>query len=308
MSWHVLGAGSLGCLWAARLARAGVPVQLILRDSARLDAYQRAGGLTLVEQGQARHYPVPGQTAADPAPIQRLLLACKAYDVESAIAAVKPRLAPGAELVLLQNGLGSQEAVAARVPQARCILASSTEGAFRDGAAPDGEWRVVFAGHGHTWLGDPLDDHPPAWLADLERSGIPHQWSPDILSRLWRKLALNCAINPLTVLYACRNGGLSEHRAEVATLCAELGQLLHSCGQPAAAQDLYADVQRVIQATAANYSSMHQDVAQGRRTEIAYLLGHACAAAQHHGLALPLLAALHERLVQHLDACGLPSH
>lgn len=308
MSWHILGAGSLGCLWAARLARAGVSVQLILRDSARLGAYQRAGGLTLVEQGQARHYPVPGQTAADPAPIQRLLLACKAYDAESAIAAVQPRLAPGAELILLQNGLGSQEAVAARVPDARCILASSTEGAFRDIAAPDGEWRVVFAGHGHTWLGDPLDDHPPAWLADLERSGIPHQWSPDILSRLWRKLALNCAINPLTVLYDCRNGGLGEHPAEVATLCAELGQLLQSCGQPAAALDLYADVQRVIQATAANYSSMHQDVAQGRRTEIAYLLGHACAAAQQHRLALPHVAALHERLVQHLDAHGLPSH
>jgi 2-dehydropantoate 2-reductase len=303
MSWHVLGAGSLGCLWAARLARAGVPVQLILRDSVRLGAYQRAGGLTLVEQGQARHYPVPGQTADDAAPIRRLLLACKAYDAESAIAGLRPRLAPGAELVLLQNGLGSQDAVAARVANARCILASSTEGAFRDGA-----FRVVFAGHGHTWLGDPLDDHPPAWLADLERSGIPHQWSPDILSRLWRKLALNCAINPLTVLYDCRNGGLNEHPAEVATLCAELAQLLQTCGQPAAALDLQADVQRVIQATAANYSSMHQDVAQGRRTEIAYLLGHACATAQRHRLVLPHLAALHERLRQYLDAHRLPSH
>jgi len=308
MSWHVLGAGSLGCLWAARLAHAGVPVQLILRNPTRLAAYQRAGGLTLVEQGQVRHYAVPGQTAADSAPIQRLLLACKAYDAESAIASIAPRLAPGAELVLLQNGLGSQDAVAARVPQARCILASSTEGAFRDGAAPEGEWRVVFAGHGHTWLGDPLDDQPPAWLAELERSGIPHQWSPDILSRLWRKLALNCAINPLTVLYDCRNGGLREHPVEVATLCAELGQLLQTCGQPAAAVDLHADVQRVIQATAANYSSMHQDVAQGRRTEIAYLLGHVCATAQRHRLFLPHLAALHERLLQYLDAHGLPSH
>ncbi len=25
--WHVLGAGSLGTLWATRLARAGLPVQ-----------------------------------------------------------------------------------------------------------------------------------------------------------------------------------------------------------------------------------------------------------------------------------------
>lgn len=303
MSWHILGAGSIGSLWAVRLARAGLPVRLILRDAERLAAYQAAGGLTLVEHGQARLYPLAAQSVDDPEPIRRLLLACKAYDAESAIAQLTPRLAKGAELVLLQNGLGSQDAVAARVPQARCILASSTEGAYRDGA-----WRVVFAGHGHTWLGDPHDLAPPAWLGDLERSGIAHDWSLDILGRLWRKLALNCAINPLSVLYDCRNGGLSEHPAEVATLCGELRELLQTCGQADAASDLHDDVLRVIQATAANYSSMHQDVAQGRRTEVAYLLGYACRAARRHRLVLPHLEALHARLLEYLAAHGLPSH
>ena len=33
-TWHILGAGSLGTLWATRLARAGLPVKLILRDAA----------------------------------------------------------------------------------------------------------------------------------------------------------------------------------------------------------------------------------------------------------------------------------
>ncbi|NQD93391.1 putative 2-dehydropantoate 2-reductase [Pseudomonas sp. CrR25] len=303
MSWHVLGAGSLGSLWAVRLARAGLPVQLILRSPERLADYRRAGGLTLVEQGQSRQYPLAAQTVDDSAPIPRLLLACKAYDAEAAIASLAPRLAADAEVVLLQNGLGSQDAVASRIPQARCILASSTEGAFRDG-----EWRVVFAGHGHTWLGDPLDPTPPCWLEELRHSGIAYDWSVDILGRLWRKLALNCAINPLTVLYDCRNGGLAAHPAEVATLCAELGELLETCGQPHAATDLHGEVLRVIHATAANFSSMHQDVAQGRRTEIAYLLGHACAAAQRHRLALPHLSALHARLRSHLDTRGLPSH
>ena len=35
--WHILGAGSLGTLWAARLARAGLPVRLILRDAGAPD-------------------------------------------------------------------------------------------------------------------------------------------------------------------------------------------------------------------------------------------------------------------------------
>lgn len=303
MSWHILGAGSLGCLWAVRLARAGLPVQLILRNPQRLQAYQRAGGLTLVEQDQAKLYPIPGQTLDNPEPIQRLLLACKAYDAAPAIAQLAPRLAIGAEVLQLQNGLGSQDQVALQIPQARCIYASSTEGAFRRE-----DFQVVFAGHGHTWLGDPRDLVAPTWLSELQQAGIAHDWSLDILSRLWRKLALNCAINPLTVLYDCRNGGLREHPAEVASLCSELVELLHRCGQANAASELHDEVQRVIQATAANYSSMHQDVSQGRRTEIAYLLGYACAAAQRHQLQLPHLQALHSRLLAYLDARGLPSH
>ena len=299
--WHILGAGSLGTLWATRLARAGVPVRLILRNEARLADYRAGQGLTLVEQGVEQTYPVVGETPDSPEPIHRLLVACKAYDAQSAIAQLHHRLAPDAELILLQNGLGSQDAVAAQVPLARCIYASSTEGAFRER-----DWRVVFAGHGYTWLGDAGHPTPPLWLDDLQAAGIPHDWASDILTRLWRKLALNCAINPLTVLYQCRNGGLQAHACEVATLCAELAELLECCGQPAAAQDLHSEVQRVIQATAANYSSMHQDVANHRRTEISYLLGYACEAAQRRQFEVPHLQQLHQRLTRHLQQRGLP--
>ena len=300
--WHILGAGSLGTLWATRLARAGAPVRLILRNEARLADYRAGQGLTLVEQGVEQTYPVVGETPDSPEPIHRLLVACKAYDAQSAIAQLHHRLAPDAELILLQNGLGSQDAVAAQVPSARCIYASSTEGAFREG-----DWRVVFAGHGYTWLGDAGHPTPPLWLDYLQAAGIPHDWASDILTRLWRKLALNCAINPLTVLYQCRNGGLQAHACEVATLCAELAELLECCGQPAAAQDLHSEVQRVIQATAANYSSMHHDVANHRRTEISYLLGYACQAAARHQLVLPHLQQLQARLVEYLRARGLAS-
>ncbi|OLS59376.1 putative 2-dehydropantoate 2-reductase [Pseudomonas putida] len=301
-TWHILGAGSLGSLWACRLARAGKPVRLILRSAQRLQSYEAAGGLNLVEQGQPATFAIPAETLDADTPIQRLLLACKAYDAEKAIASIAHRLAPDAELILLQNGLGSQDEVAARVPQARCIFASSTEGAFRER-----DWQVNFAGHGFNWLGDPANPLAPTWLDDLTDAGIPHEWTPDILTRLWRKLALNCAINPLTVLYDCRNGGLAGHHCEVATLCAELAGLLQRCGQPQAAENLETEVQRVIEATAANYSSMYQDVRNGRRTEIHYLLGHVCRSAMRHGQPLPHLERLYRRLVEHLDSHGLPS-
>ena len=302
MTWHILGAGSLGSLWACRLARAGLPVTLILRNPARLADYRNAGGLTLLDGSQTTRHPIPAQLPSATTPIQRLLVACKGYDAEAALAQVAHRLAPSGEILLLQNGLGSQQAIAGRWPQSRCIFVSSTEGAYREA-----DWRVVFAGRGENWLGDPADETPPFWLTDLALAGIPASWTPAIMGRLWRKLALNCAINPLTVLHDCRNGGLRERREEVGALCAELAGLLAACGHAEAAQGLETQVLQVIEATADNYSSMYQDVAAGRRTEQSYLLGYACRAAARESLPVPRLTDLQRRLQALLASRGLPT-
>jgi 2-dehydropantoate 2-reductase len=300
--WHILGAGSLGSLWATRLARAGLPVRLLLRDETRLAAYTARGGLTLSENGERHTFAVAAQAVSAAQPIERLLVACKAYDAERAVAAIAHRLTDKADVLLLQNGLGSQEAVAAMLPQARCIFVSSTEGTYRDQ-----DWSVVFAGQGFNWLGDATQSLAPSWLNELEQAGIAHQWTSSILERLWRKLALNCAINPLTVLHQCRNGALQARAEEVTALCAELGSVLRCCGQAGAAEGLLEQVQQVITATAANYSSMYQDVAQGRRTEISYLLGHVCATARALDCPAPGLNRLRLRLIEDLKARGLPS-
>lgn len=300
MSWHLLGAGSLGSLWAARLGAAGTPVELILRNRQRLEDYRRAGGLQVRQGLRSERCALPAGLPSDPAPIQRLLLACKAYDAEAAVAGVAHRLRPGSQVILLQNGLGSQQAVADLLPQSLCICASSTEGAYREN-----DFQVVFAGQGHTWLGSAPASPAPAWFGELSRAGIPVSWVSDIDTLLWRKLALNCAINPLTVLHDCRNGGLRAHAAEVQALCDELCQLLACCA-PEAAHGLHDSVWQVIDATAANYSSMYQDVQQGRRTEIDYLLSHACRRAEQHGLSLPALKRVQQRLQQHLEQRGLP--
>lgn len=303
MSWHILGAGSLGSLWACRLARAGLPVTLLLRNPERLSAYRALGALQLIEQGQSQSYALLAETLDSHTPIRRLLLACKAYDAASAVAAIKPRLSHDSQLLLLQNGLGSQDQVQALVPDTPCVLVSSTEGAYQP--AP---FQVVFAGQGQNWLGTAPPSHAPQWLAELQQAAIPHQWCADMPTRLWRKLALNCAINPLTVLKDCRNGGLAEYPAEVAALCQEMTQVLNLCGQAAAAEQLLTQVQQVIAGTAQNYSSMYQDVSHSRRTEIHYLLGHLCRTADQHLCSVPHLKTLYSDLKQHLAQRGLPSH
>jgi len=301
-TWHVLGAGSLGGLWATRLFRAGVPVRIILRDPQRLVDYRAAGGLSLTEAGVSIIYPVPAELPDAAAPIARLLVACKAYDAQDAIAAVASRLVKGAHILLLQNGLGSQQAVAARWPDSRCIFVSSTEGAYRQS-----DVRIVHAGQGQNWLGEPGHRNRPPWLTDLNVAGIPHVWTEDIMGKLWRKLAINCAINPLTVLNDCRNGDLQAFPEQLHRLCNELGDVLRACNQNDAAHGLEDEVLSIIQATANNYSSMHQDVRSGRRTEVSFLLGQACRTAEQHDLQVPALSGLLEQLQTFLRAHGLPA-
>lgn len=299
-TWHVLGAGSLGGLWAARLFRAGIPTRIILRDAERLASYQAAGGLTLIEADRSCLYPVQAELPADGGPVERLLVACKAYDAEAAVAEIAPRLTRDAELLLLQNGLGSQQAIAARWSGSRCIFISSTEGAYRQHG-----FRVIHAGNGQNWLGDAHPRQRPSWLDELVTAGIPAEWTADIMTKLWRKLAINCAINPLTVMHDCRNGDLLAHRAQLHRLCGELTELLHRCC-PQAASNLEEDVLRIVEATANNYSSMLQDVKNRRRTEISFMSGQACRAANMQGLSLPELDRLHLQVQQLLRQHGLP--
>lgn len=300
--WHVLGAGSLGTLWACRLSQAGRPVHLVLRNATRLAQYEQGPGLRLIQGSAAFTAHLPASSAQCEGAITRLLVACKAYDAEAAVASVRHRLAPGAQVLLLQNGLGSQQAVANALPHAQVYVASTTEGAYQ---REDGV--TVFAGQGFTWVGSLTGGMAPCWLADLAQAAIPHEWTEGILARLWRKLAINCAINPLTVLLQCPNGELLNHIDRINLVCAELGSLLVSAGQVTAAQGLTADVNAVINATAANYSSMYQDVAIGRRTEVSYLLGYACAQAQQLSLAVPVLTELHQALLAALERKGLPT-
>lgn len=306
MTWHILGAGSLGCLWAARLAAQQQAVYLILRNADAIARYQQTQGIGLsdAQRQQTNYYPVSAELATDPKPIQYLLLACKAYDAEAAIRQVAHRLTSDSVVILLQNGLGSQQAIQSMLPKTRCIAASSTEGAYL--AAP---FHSVFAGHGQTWLGDlqpSAQPKPDQLLQICNAADIPCSWTPHIAENLWRKLAINCVINPLTMIYDCYNGELARYPEQVNTLCDELQQLLDKAGQPATAEKLHQQIWAVIEKTAANSSSMRQDVLNKRRTEISYITGFACAQSITLECHTPALHALHAQLQDVLQKHELP--
>jgi 2-dehydropantoate 2-reductase len=303
--WFVLGAGSIGCLYAAYLQRAGIATTLLLRNQVRLDQFH-AVGLTL--QLDDVHWPVPiaartidapPQTAT--LPITRLLLCTKAHHSTAAIAAVRAQLADDVAIVLLQNGMGVRDELQALLPRATFVHALSTEGAWQ----PQ-RFHVVHAGYGETLIGAVSQAVAPQALAqdgaaDLSRSGLRAHVVDDIEQRLWHKLAVNCVINPLTALQRCRNGELLDRpdtAPQIDSICAEIVAVAAAAGLALDAAALVATVHDVMHRTAANRSSMLQDVEAGRATEIGYLNGYVVRLARSHGIATPANARLQAAVEQ----------
>lgn len=287
--WHILGAGAIGGLFASLLQTAGTPCTLLLRaEDPDLAVGTAALTLRRGEQRQTSRFSV--SASSDSGPISHLLVCTKAYDIVAAIAGVAHRLAPGAVVVMLANGMGYQQQVRARWPQLDSFSGSTTEGAFREGRRA-----ICHAGQGSTLIGQPGRVAAPDWFQTWLALPASCEWSADIDTVLWRKLAINCAINPVTALYRCRNGELAQRpqlAALVGELCAEISAIGIAAGQQRAVSNLRQQVMAVIAATADNRSSMLQDVLAGRATEINYLTGYLLARGREHGVPAPRNAAL----------------
>lgn len=285
----------MGCLWAARIWQHGQlngttqTATLLLRSKAALAHWRRVGGVLIYSDGAETLVPVEASTVAgSPSLIDHLLLCTKAQDALEALDSVAHLLHGSTRVLLIQNGIKAQYAIAARYPTLALSCLSTNHGAYLRA-----DYSVVHAGRGNSYLGSlhPHADKPSQLLDSLPSTSMNIVWDADITGRLWTKFAVNCAINALTVIFDCRNGellSLPEAAAQLRELCKEIENIMliiTACPQPLA---LFKMVKTVLEATACNYSSTLQDVHNGRPTEIAYFNGYLCELAQGAGLDCPV--------------------
>ncbi|UCE01960.1 MAG: 2-dehydropantoate 2-reductase [Candidatus Latescibacterota bacterium] len=271
---YVFGAGALGSLLGALLSRAA-PVELLARPD-HAAAIRRQGGVR-VSMTRPGIYPVQVRESVGTLPEAALvLMTVKAFDLESALQALAPRLDASHLVVVLQNGLGirslAERVLGRSVVRAVTFMAASQE-------APG---RVAFNAAGKTYL--------PANGEVLElwrRSDMPAVQVDDIETYVWRKLAINAVINPLSALLHVTNGELAPLQRVAERLVQELAEVARREGQSLEARETVAKVLSSMQQTSLNCSSMLQDVRAGRRTEIDWINGAIVRLAQKHALAVP---------------------
>lgn len=277
--WHILGAGSMGTLAAWRLQQAGHRTFL-----AGGDASERS--LIFSDDQQ-----LALTLDADPdEPIQALVVAVKAGDTVSAVTPLLPRLAPGAVLIRLQNGMGTLDDVA--LPDnTRVVHVVTTDGAWRDGK------HIHVVAQNQSWAGDGQAQMPTA-LSGVDGAWQGWQWCTDITLRQWQKLAINAIINPLTALFDCRNGALLDQgprQQAMAALAQELDHLIPHW-LPQWPGNSLALAEQVAAQTANNISSMLADARAGRITEVDYINGYVARQAHAHQLDAPENQAICTRI------------
>lgn len=288
-TWYILGAGAIGSLFACKLQHAGIPTCLIDRKG-------ESQAITLVTPDGEQQLNIPRCTLAElpDKGIHNLLITTKAHQAVTAWMQAKPCLADAAAVVLMHNGMGIAEQIQARDPAAALFLGTTTEAAH---FGARGE--LVHVGRGDSYIGGMGMTEAPAWFSDLVNSDQRFSWEPDIQASLWRKLIVNCAINPLTAVHGCRNGDLASHRnlrAEVKTLCQELAEITVARGYPEFAAEVSDFVFAVARSTATNHSSMMLDVQAGRPTEIEYINGYLVGEALRLGVPCPVNKQLLEQI------------
>ena len=190
MKIGIVGAGAMGCVYAALMADAGNQVWAIDTWQAHVDAIA-AKGLRL--EGASGDRTVALGATTDPATVgacDLVIVATKAPQVEAAAAGARALLGPETPVLTIQNGLGSAAKVARILGEERVIV--GVVGGFgasivAPGHAHHNGMELVRLGEAHGAVTPRLERIAALW----RDSGFRVKCFDDIDQLVWEKLICN---------------------------------------------------------------------------------------------------------------------
>jgi len=292
MHYVLVGPGALGCLLASTAAKGVQDSEkfTILDYNSERSNHINRNGVLYQEGDNKTSYPV--SAVSDPlllGHVDVILLCVKSYDIKSCLDICEPILSDKTLLVFMQNGI-SHLACENALHGATAAYGTTTEGATILGPG-----HVRHAGQGATHLG--FLSSPPNHFQNLlsrthellNRGGMETALTTTILTKLWGKLFVNVGINALTATLDCKNGellSLPGAKKRMHTAILEATQVARAEGIDILGEPTET-AESVCQKTAANVSSMLQDIRKKRRTEIGAINGAVVAFGKEHGIETP---------------------
>lgn len=294
MTITVIGPGAIGCLLAAYLTRAGEEVSLLDYRPKRATLLQDRG-IAVEGEREAFHTPIKATAYLTEIRSTDIFILCvKASDTAEVAAKLKDAIPPESHLLTLQNGMGNREKLSESFGSDRVFAGVTSHGATLLEVG-----RVRHAGYGEIWLGETSGTSSSqaggAMLQNLattmNRAELQAQVVDDIEPILWSKLVVNVGINALTAILGVPNGELLKIptcQNVMDGAIAEAVQVASGCGIQLHLQKEIEKVRAVCNSTAANISSMLQDVKRQKKTEIDQINGAVVRMAASLGMASPV--------------------
>ena len=207
MKIAIVGAGAMGCVYAALMADAGNEVWAIDTWQEHVDAIA-AKGLRL--EGASGDRTVALGATADPAvvgPCDLVVIATKAPQVEAAAAGARALLGPETPVLTIQNGLGSAAKVARIVGPERVIV--GVVGGFgasirAPGHAHHNGMELVRLGESDGAVTPRLERIAALWRG----AGFTVRCFDDIAQLVWEKLICNVCYSGTAALTGLTVGAI----------------------------------------------------------------------------------------------------
>ena len=290
----ILGAGAMGSIFGAELTSNGVDTLLVDVDGPLINRLNDSG-VIIRRAGKERQIRV--RATHDPrseGPVDVLLVFVKCWATREAMALAQPLLGSKTYVLSLQNGWGNGEEIARQVAENRILL-----GVTYHSGTVIGPGVVDHTAGGTSYLGPHRGDEMTVARAIAEtftKGGLPTEATPKIVDKIWRKLMLNVAANPVAALTGLRSAQLMQepHLEQMMKgLAREAVAVAQASGHAFDADETIAYIKESLTAAGSATASMRQDVVAGRPTEINVITGAIISAAERHGIDVPLNRAIH---------------
>lgn len=307
----VLGAGALGGYFGGRLLEAGADVTFLVRQGRR--AQLARSGLAIESPFGGFHAQVPAIGAEEARPgFDLVLLTCKAYDLDAAVAAIRPAVDARTAILPVLNGLSHVDTLSKAFGADR-VLGGLAK--IQATLAPDGtirhlnDWRYLTFGE----IDGRMSDRVAALKAACDRAkGLVAEAVPDIMARMWEKLTHLGTSAVCTVLMRANVGEIARAPGGVDFMLRVLVRNLRIAaahGHPVR-DGFEAEYTKVFSDPKSAYAtSMLRDLEAGGRIESDHILGYLLDAARRAGVPTELheAAYIHAKAFeQRRDAGRLP--
>jgi len=286
----ILGAGAVGGYWGARMTQAGIDVTFLLREK-RAETVKKNG---LVVKSPKGDFTVPANVVtkgSDGGPYDVIVVACKAYDLPSAIDAIAPAVGAHTTIVPILNGHAHFATLDKRFGADKVAGGLARISGM---LGPNGE--ILHSGASGVSFGERDGKPARASLKELDaackKAGIEGGLNANINQDLWDKWIM---LGSIASMCSAMRGTIGDIAAtdEGAAI---MGEILEECRKVAAAEG-YPPSDKTVNAIKASLTqkggksvaSILGDIEKGGAVEGQQIVGDMLARARRHGIAAPYL-------------------